>query len=145
MPTFKEARDTIASRFTTEFHSRRSEPIGFDNLSRLVATDGSLVSKPTDSAWVHLRIQHGEGSQISSGKEQSRRFRQPGVASVQIYVPEGTGDGLAYRIADDVKASLRGQTVDHVRFRSQGMARGGPDGAWWLLTVNVQFDFDEIA
>jgi len=143
MPTFKEARDTIASHFKTEFHARRSEPIGFDNLAQLVDTNGNLVSKPNGSAWVHLRIQHGEGSQIGLGR--TPLYRQPGVASVQIYVPEGAGDGTAYTIADAVKASLRGQTVSDVRFRSQGMARGGPDGAFWLLTVNVQFDFDETA
>ena len=146
MTTFREARDAIANRFTTEFHAQRSEPIAFDNFSKLVKPDGSLTDKPGNAPWTRLSIRMASGDVVSLGGTGSRTFRHAGVALVQVFVPSGQGDGTAYTIADAAASALRGVEVSGVRFFAPEPPEFvGPDGAWWSVNVGTDFEFDLVA
>lgn len=148
MPSFDEAAKTIRERFKTEFHALRDAPIAFDNVEGLIDSNGNLIQEATDGngnpvPWVRLSIRLGNASQITAGRK--RRFRQRGAIIVQIFVPTGNGDGVAYRIADDVAAALRGVTVSGVRMRATSAPQFvGPDGQWWQANSNTPVDFDTI-
>jgi len=141
MPSFKQARDTIAGEFRSRYHSQRSEPIGFDNVGKLVAPDGSLVSKPEQAPWIALNIRAGDSSQIELG--QTPTYRNPGSIIVQIFVPQGQGDGEAYAIADAVASAIRGITVNGVRFRATSPPQfTGPTSSWLQYNSVTSFEFD---
>lgn len=142
MPSFKQARDTIAGEFTTRYHNQRSEPIGFDNLGKLVATDGSLVNKPDNAAWITLNIRAGDSAQIELGE--SPTYRNPGSIITQIFLPQGQGDGEAYAIADAVASAIRGVTVNSVRFRATSPPQFiGPTSSWLQYNSVTNFEFDD--
>ena len=146
MPTFREARDAIANQFTTQFHNARSEPIAFDNFSKLVNPDGSLSDKPNNAPWVKLSIRMGSGDGISFGKEGSRVFRHSGVTMINVFIPSGQGDGLAYTIADAAAKTLRGVDVNGVQFfASDPPEFVGTDGGLFQLNTGTDFEFDLIA
>jgi len=141
MPSFKQARDTIASEFKSRYHAQRSEPIGFDNVGKLVATDGSLVSKPEQAAWITLNIRPGDSSQIELGRTPT--YRNPGSIIVQVFIPQNSGDGEAYDIADAIASAIRGITVNGVRFRATSPPQfSGPTSAWIQYNVSCSFEFD---
>lgn len=146
MPTFREARDAIADKFKAGFHAKRNEPIAFDNFAQLVDTNGDVVDKPGDAPWVRLSIRLASGDQVTLGRVGSRGFRHAGVVIVQIFVPQGRGDGTAYDIADAVADTLRGVTTQSVRFLAPDPPEFvGPDGGWWQVNVNTDVEFDLIA
>jgi len=148
MTDFKQAANTLRSRFKMEYHNRRSDPIAFDNVEGLIDTNGNIVQEATDNngnprPWVRFSIRPGAAQQQSLGAPGSRRFRQTGVVICQIFVPTGQGDGSAHEIADDIAASLRGVTDSGVRLRATTPPQFvGPDGAWWQANSTTEFEFD---
>jgi hypothetical protein len=65
------------------------------------------------------------------------------VVVVQIFVPAGSGDGLAREIADSVANIIQGRTINGVIFRGTGMTRVGVDGAWSMWTANTPYQADD--
>ncbi len=106
-------------------------PVFYDN----------LAETPPDSApWVRLTVTHGDGAQVAMGA--TRRWRHAGLAVVQVFVPAGEGDGTALAIADDAASVFRGVSVAGVSFRAPGLARLGPEGAWYQVQVSVPWRAD---
>jgi hypothetical protein len=133
MPTFDNIFDTIDQRFRTQFTLT-----GVDLLSDNVGKD------PTAGVpFVRLTVLPGNGSQVEFGI--TRRFRRPGVASFQIFVPNGVGTGLATTIADTLKDIFEGRTVDGVIFRAaDGPTRIGPSETWSQWNLNIPYQADEL-
>lgn len=96
---------------------------------------------PKDSPWVRLTVLPGDQRQVSMGM--LRRFRRVGVATVNIFVPAGRGDGLAKQLADSVAAIFMGRTVDGVIFRGTELTRVGVDGAWSVWAANTPYQADD--
>ncbi|MEE9140767.1 MAG: phage tail terminator-like protein [Alphaproteobacteria bacterium] len=131
---FAATANVIRSRFATEFATARpTVPIHYDN----VAGD-----PPAASSWVRLTVVEGDSFQVAMGS--TRRFRDTGVAIVQVFTPLGSGDGEAREIADDVQGIFKGLTVSGVVFRKPRAARIGPDGRFYQVNVTIPFQADEI-
>lgn len=147
MPTFEEAANTLRSRFASEYHAQRSEPIAWDNQTRLLKPDGTQQAEaPNQAAWLRFSIRPARATQISVGGAGDRRFRQPGVVIVQIFIPSNNGDYEAYRIADAIAAAMRGVTTEGVRLKATSPPQFvGPDGAWWQANSTTEFEFDLTA
>jgi len=94
-----------------------------------------------DEPWVRLNILTGEQTQVTMGK--LRRFRRVGVVAVQIFIPAGSGDGLAKELADSVANIFMGRTVNGVIFRGTGLDRVGVDGAWGVWSANTPYQADD--
>jgi len=133
--SFETAGNTIRSRFATQFALiQPTVPIHYDN---------DAGDPPDSGPWVRLTILDGDASQVSLGA--TRRWRNPGVVTIQVFVEVGIGDGLAREIADDVAAIFRGVTVSGVIFRAPSIRRVGPDGKWYQVNVSTPFQFDILA
>lgn len=131
---FATTANTIRNRFAVQFVAvRPTVPIHYDNVPG---------DPPSASSWVRLTIIEGDSFQISAGT--TRRFRDTGIAIVQVFTALGSGDGEAREIADDVQAIFKGITVSGVIFRKPSASRIGPDGTFYQVNVTVPFQADEI-
>ena len=146
MPTFEQAANTLRSRFASEYHAQRSEPIGFDNKGRMMRPDGTLIQTPNQEAWLRFSIRPSRASQVTSGSAGTRRFRHPGVVIVQIFLPAGNGDLEAFKIGDVIASALRAVTTNGMRLKATSAPQFvGPDDAWFQYNSVTEFEFDLTA
>ena len=94
-----------------------------------------------DEPWVRLTILPGTQTQVSMGAV--RRFRRIGVIIVQIFVPAGSGDGLARELADSVANIYQGRTINGVICRGTGLDRVGVEGAWSMWNAGTPYQADD--
>ena len=109
----------IRERFNTQWPSLRPTiPYVMDNQG--VAEE----SFPTrNEPFVRLTILNGEARQVENGN--TNRWRRPGIVEIQIFVPAGSGDGLAHELADSVRDIFEGRTISGVIFRATSEQRAG--------------------
>lgn len=93
--------------------------------------------------WVRLTILPGESSQVGFSNA-GRRKRTLGIASVQIFVPAGAGDGVAQEISDKVALVWEMTTISGVIFRATSVQRVGEDGAWLQFNADTPYQADEL-
>lgn len=124
---------TIRERFNTQWPIEQpTVPFSF--------ADADYIP-PHDDTWVRLNVLPGTQTQVSMGIR--RRFRRVGVVLVQIFVPAGSGDGLAKELADSVANIFMGRTVNGVIFRGTSVDRQGVDGSWTLWRANTPYQADD--
>ena len=112
---------------------RSALPTQYDN-------DGAF-ERPEGSRWCRLTILPGEAALAALGDV--RLWRANGVAVAQVFVPMGSGDWDALRIADKIVGAFRGVTASGVRFRSPATETIGRDGREWQLNVSCPFQADD--
>jgi hypothetical protein len=88
--------------------------------------------------WVRAVVLPAQSRQMTLGST-SRRFDYVGVAVVQVFVPAGTGDVEARRLAVIAEDLFRGRTVDDTTFGSPYMNPVGTDGAWYQVNVVIPY------
>lgn len=134
MPDFDTAANTIRSTFATNLAGLSPAYTAF--------YDNQHGTPPNDETWMRLTVLDGTASMVGFGA--GNRYRFPGVATVQIFVPVGQGDGLARQLAGIVSDWFRGKRLSNVRFFDPPYLRQvGPDGAWWQANLIVPFDYDD--
>jgi len=130
MPDFDTAATTIRSEFATEF---TTHDIAWENVT---------FTPPNGEPWVRLTIREGEASLPAFGGG-SNVYRHPGTVIVQVFTPDGTGDGQAREIADSVADIFRGKRLSGVRFFDAPYINTvGTDGAWFQINVTMPFEYD---
>lgn len=97
---------------------------------------------PNDGPWVRLTVI--PGPQVQASKGLRRRFRRVGLAVVDIFVPAGSGDGLAVALGDAVTDIFAGRTVSGVLFRGTSLERVGVDGAWLQYSASTPYQADSL-
>lgn len=99
--------------------------------------------KPTPGTpWVRAQVLPAESRQATLGPRGGatlRRFDATGLAVVQVFVPAGTGDVEARRLAALIESIYRGRTVDDTTFRAPWTDPIGSDGAWYQVNVVVPY------
>lgn len=124
---------TIRDRFNTQWPIEQpSIPFSFADVD---------FTPPPDAVWVRLNVLPGNQTQVGMGIR--RRFRRIGIVLVQIFVPAGSGDGLAKELADSVADIFMGRTVNGVIFRGTGLDRLGVDGTWAVWRAQTSYQADE--
>lgn len=103
---------------------------------------GLVFDPPKNAPWVRLTVLTGEEVQRAMGKY--RLYRRTGFVDIGIFVPVGSGDGLAKELADRVAAIYRGRTVGNIVFRGVSLNYAGPDGAHEHHVCSVPYQADEL-
>ena len=93
--------------------------------------------------WVRFSIQWGEAKQADISRQP--RVRTTGVAFTQVFVPAGSGSGIAEAISNEVAGFFRRLRLDGMTFRApHPRPVTGRDGAWYQLNVIAPFHYDAI-
>lgn len=138
--TYKAARQTILDRFKAQWDILHASdvPVAWPNVPFDPAVDFDPASHV---GWVAITVHPGETLQASiSGS--TRRWRTPGVATVQIYTPAGSDDEQALDIADDVATALRGVTTSGVVLKATSINVIGAEGDWYRVNAHTSFRYD---
>lgn len=139
MPAFDATASAIGAMFADEFSAY---PVAHQNVDFTPPVDGSGNPLP----YVALHILEGEAVR-AGGTGRTSRYRHPGEIKAQVFVPRGTGDGLAREIADTIATIFRGRSIESggIRFYAPSFRANGPDGDMWQGTVSCRFEYDLIA
>lgn len=130
---FATDSQTIRERFNTQWPIEQpTVPFSFADVD---------FEPPADTPWVRLNALPGDQRQVTMGR--IRRFRRVGIVLVQIFVPAGSGDGLAKELADSVATIYMGRTINGVIFRGTSVDRLGVDGSWAVWRANTPYQADD--
>lgn len=100
---------------------------------------------PVNTAYVRFSIQHNENPSVSIGG-QSKRFRQYGVITVQIFTPSGEGRATNNLMTEVALRAFMGVNTgaDAITFRDPTPREVGESGNFWQNNVLVEFDYDRV-
>jgi len=73
-------------------------------------------------------------------------WTEEGTATIDVFVPARTGSLLARQIAKAVSNVFRGIPPQPVVYLSGSIGNGviaEPDGLWWVLTVSVDWQYQD--
>jgi hypothetical protein len=135
MPTFNALADAINSRFKTLVADVVPVPTMYENFP---------FTPPNDSVWASLKINLGQAIQVSSGGNNSNRYRVVGVAVASIFVPIESGSDTALTVADVVVSAFRATSTTDVVYRTPSVESIGTSGKWWQFNVNIPFYSDTV-
>jgi len=135
--TYAQAADQILSLFKTAWDVTGHEAF-------YESVRGQREDDQTSFAVVLLRHVSGFQATLSSSSG-SRIFRREGVLTVRIYFAEGSGLQEGYSLAKVVADAYEGQrTQSGVWFKNVRVSEGGRDGAFIIINVLIDFEYDEI-
>ena len=133
---FSTSNGTIRQRFDELWDTYNPTiPYTFDD-------QGESDFPSRDSAWARLSILNGEGFQVEMGM--TNRWRYPGIAVVQLFVPKGSGTGLAEQVADSMKLIFQGRTISGVVFKATSLLKAGESEPWVQYNISTPFHFDTL-
>jgi len=138
------ARQIIFDRFKAQWDILHAAdvPVAWPNVP-FDPQDSSDYDPASHIGWVAITVAPGESFQASiSGN--TRRWRTPGVVSVQIYTPAGTDDEVGLGIADDVATALRGVTDSGVVLTATTVSVVGTEGDFYQINAHTRFRFDTL-
>lgn len=132
--TDEEAEQALLNAFVTSWGS--TTPFTFDN---------EEFEAPKDAPWVRMATRLSGGSQETLGPPGSRRFERRGTAFLQVFVPQHTGKLALRSLTRQARETFEGVTLagTTVRFGDVVVRDGGPDGSWFMSTVEAPFAYDE--
>ena len=133
--TVDALHNTIRGRFQTVVATPLSLPTAYDN---------AAFTRPQAAPWARWTVLPGESFQASFGGA-TNRYRTPGVAVAQLFVPIETGDKVALEMAQAVKAAFRGVAVGGVTFREPSVTRVGRVDDEYQINVTCPWQADDIA
>jgi len=133
--SWETTHNAVNSRFKTQVADTQSVATIYDNFPG---------DPPVDTIWVRWSVRQAVASQVSFSGASSGRFRHPGLAIAQIFVPvdSGTQDGI--QLADIIKAAFRAVTVASVTYQTPYFTQVGVTDGWWQMNVSCPFYFDEV-
>lgn len=73
-------------------------------------------------------------------------WQEEGTLYVDVFVPAGSGSDAARQLAKTVSNLFRGQYGGPVVYNGGSIGNGSiaePDGMWWLITVTVQWRYQD--
>ena len=111
--------------------------------------ENQKFTKPTDAHWARLTIRSQEGRPASIGGP-NIRYRHDGNILLEVFAPEGVGDGRARELIDEGKINLKINMtlvpyIDSaglgclINVRSHCKARGGS-----LTVTDLNSDMEDI-
>ena len=132
---YNDINKAIASRFDALITVAES-------LQDKVEHDNAEFTKPDEALWVRFTIKHGESVQLSFGS--TKRFRFPGVAIAQVFMPQQKGDAEAVIMADKIATAFRSVTAAGVTYRTPSVMNIGRVANEYQVNVTCPFYSDEI-
>lgn len=139
MPTREQAVDAIYGAFNTAWSTNPTYPVVWPNKTPEVE-----VMKQ-GNPWAFVRIVHGDGRQRTlSGADGTKLWQRRGQFICEISAQSGTGTNQAGGLVSLVESAFKAKTVGGVTFRSIRSRESGMRGNWFLVTVTVDFEYDEV-
>ena len=116
------------------------------NLGVPVAWPNTTFTKPNPPApWLSVDItSHILGPVELAGGV----WQEEGTLFVDVFVPVGTGSAGARTLAKAVSNIFRGLDAGPVVYLGGSIGNGSvaePDGMWWLITVTVQWRYQDAS
>ena len=103
---------------------------------------GNFPDKPDDGPWARLAIRSRDGYPAAIGGP-TIRYRHDGDIILEIFTPEGGGDGPARALVDSGCEIVRGRDEDSiVVWNVRAIPLGVRDG-WYRINVIASFSRDE--
>jgi len=135
MATMNQAREAIYSAFVTAWGA--TTPIALDN---------EAYSPAENTSYVRLAVRHTGRSQRTLGAAGNRKYGSLGAAFVQVFVPINSGVKSADDLATQARNIFEGVTLASVdvSFLDVLVRETGPDGKWYGVVVQANFDYEEI-
>lgn len=139
MPTEQQAADAIFGAFNTAWSTNPTYPVVWPNKK----PDVEVMKQ--GNPWAFVKVNHASGKKISlNGADSTSLWQRKGMFVCEIYTASGIGTELAYTLARLVEMAFLGKTIGGVVFRGIKIKEGGMHGNWFLINVNVDFEYDEI-
>lgn len=139
MPTREQAVDAIYGAFNTAWSTNPTYPVVWTNKTPEVE-----VMKQ-GNPWAFVKIVHSKGRQKTlAGADGKKLWGNTGQFICEISSKSGTGVNQAGGLVSLVEAAFKAKTVDGVTFRSIQSRENGMRGNWFLVTVTVDFEYDEV-
>lgn len=132
-------QDHINTSWTAAYAPSAAPPIAWQ--------DTNAPTPQDDSPWLRIIWKHKVGFQATINTPGNRRFRDRGTLTVEVRSPTGGGLTDSDTMVNNVQAIFEGQNVggtDGVIFRDVTPVEIGHDGPWFLVQVNVNFEYDRI-
>ena len=140
MSGYAGEQSTIRTTFEAAWAGRT--PIAWENAPFDPAKDAANASTKALQPWVRVSGLSGEAHLNEFGA--GGRYRHPGVAIVQVFVPKDSGTGAADGYIDAAGAIFRGRSIGGIIFRAPYRdGTGRIDGPWYTVNLNVPFLRDE--
>lgn len=108
-------------------------------------------AEPPPTKWCRLSIQGADRFQASMASSGSERYRTPGIAFVQFFVPVASGDADLLALVDSLDSAFLGVELTastsprvYIRFRPP-VPLGLPAidaETWWRQDVHIPFQSD---
>ena len=107
--------------------------------------DNEAFSPPVDVPWARLSVRQLASTQETLGRVGNRRFSRLAAAFAQIFVPIDEGTSIADNLATIARNAFEGTSLTGttVRFQDVIVREIGPEGRWYNVTVEAQFEYDE--
>jgi len=117
-----------------------------DVLSIPTQYDDAPFDQPDAARWVRFTIVEG-GAIVAEKRGNNQAHRKTGLAIAQVFVPLGTGDGVALGTADTIADAFRSVTVDGISFRTPTLKTigEGREGKWWQVNVSCPFSYEMLS
>lgn len=140
MTTINQAREAIYDLFTDAWAVTVPTP----GLRTPITYDNEKYDPP-DTAWVRLSVRHTGSTQETLGPAGSRSFMRQGIAFVQIFTPSDKGVAEADTLARVAALAFEGERIvgTSVRFLDVVTRETGPEGKWFGVVVQANFEYDE--
>lgn len=105
---------------------------------------------PPAGAWIRPTLRAADAARKEIGVAGSRTFRHYGLLLIQVFAPEGTGDGVARGHAETLCGIFRAVSAGGITYEGPTgeapTARDdGVDGnGWYMWTVTVPYTRDSL-
>ena len=99
-----------------------------------------------DTPWARGTILHAAGGPASlPGNIGQVRYAHGGIAIFQVFTRLGGGTQAAYALAQQLTNAFDGQRGPNgVYFSNTRIREIGPDGSWFQVNVQTDFDYEEV-
>ncbi len=133
MTTLSEAKESIYSRFVTEWAA--ATPFVFDN---------EELEDLGNDPWVRVTVRSLTRGQDTLGRTGNRRFRSSALVFVQVYTRTNIGVKQGDDLAVQAKDIFEAVSFSGLDFNDGVVRESGPQGKWYQHVVEIAFDYDEI-
>ena len=128
-----QARELILARFETSWAA-----------TTLFVYENEVFQPPDDEPWLRLSVRHNRGEQESlSGPDGIRSFVRGGLINAEIRVPPDIGLSRADELGHQFRTLFEATAFSGVRCSNAIYQEFGSNGKWFVVTVDVIFEYDE--
>lgn len=125
-------RELVLERFETEWDEATDYAFENENF------------QPTDDdPYLLVSVREVGGGQDTLGAAPNRKFRRRGLITAEIRVPADAGTQVADGLAHDFRTIFEGVTFSEINCFNALMQTFGTNGKWYLVTIDVNFEYDE--